>query len=112
MPPDDDDVPPDDEVVAVPDEEPTVPVLPELPELLVAVPEDDEVVAPEEDAQRVRALVIPPAWRDVWVTPYANGHLQAVGTDDADELPPVGSASSEQATTIATMARDPATRCI
>lgn len=38
---------------------------------------------PEEDAQRVRDLVIPPAWKDVWVTPYANGHLQAVGTDDA-----------------------------
>ncbi|HTW13795.1 MAG TPA: DNA topoisomerase IB [Nocardioides sp.] len=38
---------------------------------------------PEEDAQRVRDLVIPPAWRDVWVTPYENGHLQAVGTDDA-----------------------------
>jgi DNA topoisomerase-1 len=36
-----------------------------------------------EDAQRVRDLVIPPAWEDVWVTPYANGHLQAVGTDDA-----------------------------
>jgi len=38
---------------------------------------------PEEDAQRVRELVIPPAWTDVWVTPYDNGHLQAVGTDDA-----------------------------
>ncbi|WP_148611249.1 DNA topoisomerase IB [Nocardioides rubriscoriae] len=38
---------------------------------------------PPEDAARVKALVIPPAWRDVWVTPYANGHLQAVGTDDA-----------------------------
>ena len=38
---------------------------------------------PEEDAQRVRDLVIPPAWKDVWVTPYAHGHLQAVGTDDA-----------------------------
>ena len=38
---------------------------------------------PEEDAQRVRDLVIPPAWTDVWVTPYDNGHLQAVGTDDA-----------------------------
>ena len=37
----------------------------------------------DEDAQRVRDLVIPPAWTDVWVTPYANGHLQAVGTDDA-----------------------------
>ncbi len=38
---------------------------------------------PAEDAQRVRDLVIPPAWSDVWVTPYAHGHLQAVGTDDA-----------------------------
>ncbi len=37
----------------------------------------------EDDAQRVRDLVIPPAWSDVWVTPYPNGHLQAVGTDDA-----------------------------
>jgi DNA topoisomerase-1 len=38
---------------------------------------------PEEAAQRARDLVIPPAWKDVWITPYANGHLQAVGTDDA-----------------------------
>ena len=36
-----------------------------------------------EDAQRCKDLVIPPAWTDVWITPYANGHLQAVGTDDA-----------------------------
>ena len=34
-------------------------------------------------AQRIKDLVIPPAWQDVWVTPYENGHLQAVGTDDA-----------------------------
>ncbi|GAA4377212.1 DNA topoisomerase IB [Nocardioides caricicola] len=38
---------------------------------------------PEEDVQRIRDLVIPPAWTDVWITPYDNGHLQAVGTDDA-----------------------------
>jgi DNA topoisomerase IB len=38
---------------------------------------------PDEDAQRARDLVIPPAWKDVWITPYPNGHLQAVGTDDA-----------------------------
>jgi len=38
---------------------------------------------PDEQAQRVRDLVIPPAWTDVWITPYENGHLQAVGTDDA-----------------------------
>ncbi len=38
---------------------------------------------PAQDAQRVKDLVIPPAWRDVWVCPWPNGHLQAVGTDDA-----------------------------
>ncbi|WKN49201.1 DNA topoisomerase IB [Nocardioides sp. Arc9.136] len=38
---------------------------------------------PEEAVGRIRDLVIPPAWKDVWVTPYDNGHLQAVGTDDA-----------------------------
>ena len=32
---------------------------------------------------RVRGLVIPPAWRDVWICPWPNGHLQAVGYDDA-----------------------------
>ena len=34
-------------------------------------------------AQRVKDLVIPPAWQDVWITPYENGHLQAVGSDEA-----------------------------
>jgi len=38
---------------------------------------------PDEDAQRCRDLVIPPAWEDVWICAVANGHLQAVGTDDA-----------------------------
>jgi DNA topoisomerase I len=38
---------------------------------------------PDAEAQRARDLVIPPAWEDVWITPYENGHLQAVGTDDA-----------------------------
>ena len=33
--------------------------------------------------ERIKALVIPPAWRDVWICPFANGHIQAVGTDDA-----------------------------
>jgi len=36
-----------------------------------------------EDADRVKGLVIPPAWEDVWICPWPNGHLQAVGTDDA-----------------------------
>ncbi|MGH2775208.1 MAG: DNA topoisomerase IB [Actinomycetota bacterium] len=32
---------------------------------------------------RVKALGIPPAWKDVWICPDADGHLQAVGTDAA-----------------------------
>jgi DNA topoisomerase IB len=38
---------------------------------------------PPDDVERVKGLVIPPAWEDVWICPWANGHLQAVGTDDA-----------------------------
>jgi DNA topoisomerase I len=33
--------------------------------------------------ERIEKLVIPPAWKDVWICPRANGHIQAVGTDDA-----------------------------
>jgi DNA topoisomerase I len=33
--------------------------------------------------ERCKALAIPPAWSDVWICPHPNGHLQAVGTDDA-----------------------------
>jgi DNA topoisomerase IB len=35
------------------------------------------------DLDRIRALVIPPAWTDVWICPHANGHLQATGVDAA-----------------------------
>ena len=31
--------------------------------------------------QRIRSLVIPPAWTNVWICPSPNGHLQAVGRD-------------------------------
>jgi DNA topoisomerase-1 len=30
---------------------------------------------------RIRGIVIPPAWTDVWICPYANGHIQATGRD-------------------------------
>ncbi|MBF6080294.1 DNA topoisomerase IB [Nocardia cyriacigeorgica] len=36
-----------------------------------------------ETLERIRALVIPPAWRKVWICPYPNGHIQAVGVDAA-----------------------------
>lgn len=32
---------------------------------------------------RAEALVLPPAWKDVWICPWANGHIQATGIDDA-----------------------------
>ncbi|MEV1046221.1 DNA topoisomerase IB [Streptomyces sp. NPDC049916] len=37
----------------------------------------------KDQRRRILALVIPPAWREVWICTKANGHLQAVGTDAA-----------------------------
>jgi len=31
--------------------------------------------------QRIRALAIPPAWTDVWISPDPSGHIQATGRD-------------------------------
>ena len=31
--------------------------------------------------ERIRSLVIPPAWTDVWISSRANGHVQATGRD-------------------------------
>jgi DNA topoisomerase IB len=42
----------------------------------------DALTDPEQLA-RIRALAVPPAWREVWICPWPDGHLQAVGTDDA-----------------------------
>lgn len=36
-----------------------------------------------EVLERIKMLVIPPAWTDVWICPFANGHIQAVGIDVA-----------------------------
>lgn len=33
--------------------------------------------------ERIKHLAIPPAWTDVWIAPYPNGHIQATGTDAA-----------------------------
>jgi DNA topoisomerase-1 len=33
------------------------------------------------ELQRIRGLVIPPAWTNVWICPAANGHIQATGLD-------------------------------
>jgi DNA topoisomerase-1 len=44
---------------------------------------DGRPVTDPEALARIRALAIPPAWKDVWICPIPNGHLQAVGTDAA-----------------------------
>ncbi|WP_343315588.1 DNA topoisomerase IB [Brucella sp. BE17] len=36
----------------------------------------------QQDKNRIQALVIPPAWTDVWICTVANGHLQATGRDE------------------------------
>ena len=33
------------------------------------------------ELKRIRSLVIPPAWKDVWICPNPQGHLQATGRD-------------------------------
>ena len=33
------------------------------------------------ELQRIKALVIPPAWKDVWICPDPRGHVQATGRD-------------------------------
>lgn len=38
-------------------------------------------VRDKETLQRIRSLVIPPAWTEVWICPTENGHIQATGRD-------------------------------
>jgi DNA topoisomerase-1 len=42
---------------------------------------DGEPVTDEKTLDRIRALAIPPAYADVWISPISNGHLQATGRD-------------------------------
>jgi len=39
------------------------------------------VITQEQTLARIRALAIPPAWRDVWISPDPLGHIQATGVD-------------------------------
>nr|HAT8713999.1 DNA topoisomerase IB [Legionella jordanis] len=43
---------------------------------------DGRQVLEEKVLQRINALAIPPAYHDVWICPYANGHIQATARDD------------------------------
>lgn len=41
-----------------------------------------KIIRDEATLRRIRSLVIPPAWTDVWICADPNGHLQATGRDD------------------------------
>jgi DNA topoisomerase-1 len=40
-----------------------------------------EALRDRSSLERIRSLAIPPAWKDVWICPSPNGHLQATGRD-------------------------------
>ncbi|MFN8572188.1 MAG: hypothetical protein U0132_09030 [Gemmatimonadaceae bacterium] len=42
---------------------------------------DGHPIRDRGELQRIRQLAIPPAWKDVWICAYPNGHLQATGRD-------------------------------
>jgi DNA topoisomerase-1 len=42
---------------------------------------DGRPVRSPADLRRIRALAIPPAWKDVWICPDPKGHVQATGRD-------------------------------
>lgn len=42
---------------------------------------DGSAIKDEETLARIRSIVIPPAWTQVWICPEANGHIQATGRD-------------------------------
>jgi DNA topoisomerase-1 len=44
---------------------------------------DGRRITDEEKLERIRALAIPPAWKDVWISPSPRTKLQATGIDAA-----------------------------
>src|SRR5450755_4420396 len=47
----------------------------------VYVDAHDKKVRDAKTLSRIKSLVIPPAWNDVWICPTDRGHIQAVGID-------------------------------
>jgi DNA topoisomerase-1 len=45
------------------------------------VDSDGKRIRDRGELDRIRKIVIPPAWTDVWICPSANGHIQATGRD-------------------------------
>jgi DNA topoisomerase-1 len=42
---------------------------------------DGSLVRDDKTLRRIKSLVIPPAWTNVWICPSADGHIQATGRD-------------------------------
>ena len=42
---------------------------------------DGKKITDQDTIDRINKLVIPPAYKNVWISPYKNGHIQAVGYD-------------------------------
>jgi len=42
---------------------------------------DGSTITAQDERDRITALAIPPAWADVWISPWPNGHIQATGRD-------------------------------
>jgi DNA topoisomerase I len=42
---------------------------------------DGKPIRDRGELARIKALAIPPAWTDVWISPIADGHIQATGRD-------------------------------
>lgn len=42
---------------------------------------EGHAIGDQATLKRIRHLAIPPAWSDVWISPVANGHIQATGRD-------------------------------
>jgi len=42
---------------------------------------EGKAIRDEQRLLRLKRLAIPPAWTDVWISPAANGHIQATGRD-------------------------------
>jgi DNA topoisomerase-1 len=42
---------------------------------------DGRPIRDQETLRRISSLAIPPAWSDVWISPRADGHIQATGRD-------------------------------
>jgi DNA topoisomerase I len=46
------------------------------------IDQNGERIEDPEVLERIGELVVPPAWKDVWICPFPMGHIQATGIDD------------------------------